>query len=306
MAAEPILVETRDGVTLVTLNRPDAGNACDAQIASKLGALWNKLDKDGETSVVVLTGAGFRHFCTGADMKGAVQTGDAGFDHWPDVPATFFKPVLCAVNGVVAGGGWHFLWQSDFAIASTNATFLEPHVSIGWVPLREMVGMAMRAPQGPIRRMAYMGVAERMDAERAFQLGIVTELVAPEALVERTLSVARTIAAQAPLAVRLQKEAFQRSFDLRYVLREVYDHMHEKRTRVDWESEDGREGPPGVRREAQAGLERGDSRSFGGVSSGAVFLIAPMTSEFLERCEYRHPIPSAFETLSAAASRRPR
>lgn len=243
MAEASIVVDNADGVTLITLNRPEAGNACDANLAAELSQLWVELDKDDETSVVVLTGAGPRHFCTGADLKGALGTASAGFEHWPDVPQNFFKPVICAVNGVVAGGGWHFLWQADFAIASHNATFLEPHVSVGWVPLREMLGLAMRAPQGPVRRMAYMGATERMDAERAYQIGIVTELVEPDALVEHTLSVARKIAEQAPLAVRLQKEAFQRSFDLRYALREVYDHMHEKRARVDWKSEDGREGP---------------------------------------------------------------
>ncbi len=243
MAGDPVLLEKSDGVAVVTLNRPDVGNACDEALATRLIAVWEELSADDETKVVVLTGAGSRHFCTGADMQGAVRTGNAGFDHWPDIPEAFFKPVICAVNGVVAGGGWHFMWQADFAIASENATFLEPHVSIGWVPLREMLGLAMRAPQGPVRRMAYMGVTERMDAERAYQLGIVTEIVASEALLEHTFGIARTIAEQAPLAVKLQKEAFQRSFDLRFVLREVYDHMHEKRTQVDWESEDGREGP---------------------------------------------------------------
>jgi len=243
MSADPILLEIDKGVALVTLNRPEAGNACNAALASELIGLWKRLASDDDVNVVVLTGAGGRHFCTGADVKGAAESGDAGFESWPDIPEDFYKPVLCAVNGVVAGGGWHFLWQSDFAIASPNATFLEPHVSIGWVPLREMWGLALRAPQGPIRRMAYMGVNERMDAERAYQLGIVTELVDPERLVDRALEIGETIARQAPLAVRLQKEAFQRAFDFRFTQPDLYDELHRKRIKVDWESEDGKEGP---------------------------------------------------------------
>src|SRR5690606_6713847 len=243
MGSQPVLCDIEEGVALVTLNRPEAGNASDAAMAHALIALWPELAKNDAVRVVVLTGAGIRHFCTGADMKLASEKGDTGFDAWGDVPENFFKPVICAVNGVVAGGGWHFMWQADFAIASETATFLEPHVSVGWVPLREMLGMALRAPQGPIRRMAYMGTAERMDAKRAYELGIVTEIVPAEQLVPRTLEIARIIARQAPLAIQTQKEAFQRAFDLRYAWRPLYDHMHEKRIQVDWQSEDGKEGP---------------------------------------------------------------
>ena len=252
MAYQPVLVEKEDGVALITLNRPEAGNASDAEMASELITLWKALDTDDEVRAVVLTGAGTRHFCTGADMKLASREGDTGFDAWGDIPEDFYKPVICAVNGVVAGGGWHFMWQADFAIASETATFLEPHVSVGWVPLREMLGMALRVPQGPIRRMAYMGTAERIDAERAYQLGIVTEIVPADMLVARTMEIAMTIARQAPLAVRATKETFQRAFDLRYAWRELYDHMHEKRIQVDWHSEDGKEGPLAFAEKRQA------------------------------------------------------
>ena len=240
---DTIILEVRDGAALITLNRPAAGNACNAELAARLIGVWDELERNDAVRAVVVTGAGNRHFCTGVDMKGASESSNAGFDRWPDIPETFLKPVICAINGVVAGGGWHLVWQSDFAISAPTATFLEPHVSVGWVPLREMLGLGMRAAQGPIRRMAYMGTAERMDAERAYQLGIVTEIVAADALVEHAMKIAATIARQAPLAVSLQKEAFQRAFDMRFTSREMYGHMHEKRVRVDWESEDGREGP---------------------------------------------------------------
>lgn len=243
MVYQPVLLDKKDGVALVTLNRPDAGNASDAEMAHELIALWPKLSEDEDVRAVVLTGAGTRHFCTGADMKLASDKGDTGFDAWGDIPEDFYKPVICAVNGVVAGGGWHFMWQADFAIAAENATFLEPHVSVGWVPLREMLGMALRVPQGPIRRMAYMGTAERMDAKRAYELGVVTEVVPIKELVDRAMEIATVIANQAPLAVQATKETFQRAFDLRYAWRPLYDHMHEKRIQVDWESEDGKEGP---------------------------------------------------------------
>jgi enoyl-CoA hydratase/carnithine racemase len=222
------VMERRGHTAVVTLNRPGAGNAVNGELRDALNNIWQAVEDDESLNVVVLTGAGNRHFCTGADMKWQAQLsrdeevvrrtgGHVGKTvRWPDVPNTMWKPVVLAINGVVAGGGWHFVWQTDFAISVDDATFLEPHVSVGWVPVREMMGLATRAPFGVVMRMALMGTGERLSAQRAYELGIVTELVPQDRLIQRALEIAEKIGEQAPLAVRATKEAMHRAYGLEW------------------------------------------------------------------------------------------
>ena len=252
--SDPVLL-TRDGATaVVTLNRPEFGNAMNGEMRDALNLIWADLEGDDEVRVVVLTGAGTKHFCTGADMKwqaelsrddAAVRNtkGNVGRTiQWPDLPDTLTKPVILAINGAVAGGGFHYVCQTDFAISADHATFLEPHVSVGWVPIREMLGLATRAPFAVVMRMALMGTSERMDARRAYDLGIVTELVPPERLLPRTLEIAGQIAKQAPLAVRAIKELMHRAYSLEFAKPEVLAHAELLRDMVH-RGPDAKEGP---------------------------------------------------------------
>lgn len=249
MINDTVLLEKREKIAIVTLNRPEAGNAHDGQMGEALDATWQHLKNDPETWVVILTAAGSRHFCTGADMRAAARAHEPGFKGrgptpWGDIPEDFWKPVFCALNGAVAGGGWHFVWQSDFAIAAEHATFLEPHVSVGWVPVREMMGLATRGvPLSAVLRMAFMGNAEKMTAQRAYELGIITEVVPAEQLMPRAIELAEVISRQAPLAVRAIKEIFHRAYDLRYIHKELYAYADLLRKGIDHGSEDGKEGP---------------------------------------------------------------
>lgn len=247
MINEAVLLEKRGAVAIVTLNRPDAGNAHDGRMGEALDATWAHLNSEDDIRAVILTGAGDRHFCTGADMRAASAAAKPGFKGrgvtpWGDIPENFWKPVLCAINGAVAGGGWHFVWQSDFSIAVENATFLEPHVSIGWVPVREMMGLANRAPLSVVLRMAFMGSAERMSAQRAYELGIVTEVVPADRLIPRAVEIAEIIAQQAPLAVRAIKEVLHRAYELRFAQRESFSYGDLIR-KIVHRSEDFKEGP---------------------------------------------------------------
>lgn len=253
-ATAPALLRREDGVAVVTLNRPEAGNAVNGEMRDALNEIWREVESDDDVRVIVLTGAGARHFCTGADMKWQAQLsrdaeavratmGNVGRTiQWPDIPRTMSKPVILAINGVVAGGGWHYVCQSDFAIAAEHAEFLEPHVSVGWVPVREMLGLATRAPFGEVMRMAMMGTAERMNAARAYQLGIVTELVPAERLLARTLEVAGAISKQAPLAVRAIKELMHRAYSLELAYPELLAHAELLRDVVH-RGPDAKEGP---------------------------------------------------------------
>lgn len=250
----PVLLDRQGAVAVVTLNRPDAGNAMNGEMRDALNDIWSEVDRDDGVRVIVLTGAGTKHFCTGADMKwqaelsrdeAAVRAtkGNVGRSiQWPDIPDTLVKPVILAINGAVAGGGFHYVCQTDFAICADHATFLEPHVSVGWVPIREMLGLATRAPFAVVMRMAMMGTAERMDAARAYELGIVTELVPAERLLVRTLEVAETIARQAPLAVRAIKEMMHRAYSLEHASPALLAHAELLRDVVH-RGPDSKEGP---------------------------------------------------------------
>jgi enoyl-CoA hydratase/carnithine racemase len=252
--SQAALLERHGHTALVTLNRPEAGNAVNGELRDALNEIWETIEYDDSLKAVVMTGAGERHFCTGADMKWQAQLsrdeaivrqtgGHLGKTvRWPDVPKTMWKPVFLAINGVVAGGGWHFVWQTDFAIAVEDATFLEPHVSVGWVPNREMMGLATRAPFGVVMRMALMGTSERLSALRAYELGIVTELLPREQLIPRALEIGDKIAEQAPLAMRAIKESMHRAYGLEWAHAEALAYANLLRDMID-RGPDAREGP---------------------------------------------------------------
>ena len=215
---EIVLVDRRsNGVVVVQLNRPDRLNALSAQLMLRLHEIWTELAADDTVRVVVLTGSG-RGFCSGADAgflsaarapRGVGLAGELDF-----LPGRILDvPVVVAVNGVCAGGGLHFVADADIVLAARSATFLDPHVSVGQVSGIEPVSLALRLPLPVIARMALVGAAERLDAQRAFDLGMVTELVDDEALLERAASVAGAIAAASPESVRLTRLALRRLGD---------------------------------------------------------------------------------------------
>lgn len=241
MAYKYIKYEKKGPIAYVTLNRPEVGNAHHMYMGEELTEVWNDANKDDKIRVAILTGAGDRHFCTGGDARGIAQ--GISPTPWGDIPEDFWKPAILAINGVCAGGGWHFVWQSDFAICSERATFLEPHVSIGWVPLREMMGLANRAPLSVVLRMAFMGNKERLDAQRAYQLGIVTEIVAHDKLMDRATEIALAICEQGPLAIAAIKETLHRAYELRFAQQQAFDYGNLLRETKTHHSQDYIEGP---------------------------------------------------------------
>lgn len=202
-------VEIRhDGpVGWLIFDRPDAGNAIDAQMFVDLEHAWSELDADDTVSVIVNTGNG-RAFQTGLDVVQLARDPEAlrassRQTKRAELRLTAWhcgvtKPVIAAVNGICAGGGLHFVADADIVIASSNAEFLDPHVSVGQVTAFETIGMLKKSPMESIARMAYLGRHERITADRARQLGILSEVVEPEQLRARAQDIAETIA-QHPL-----------------------------------------------------------------------------------------------------------
>jgi enoyl-CoA hydratase/carnithine racemase len=198
--------DVEDGVCLVRLDRPERLNALSAEMMADLDETWAGLARRADLRCVVLTGSG-RGFCSGADASFlSAERAPRGTGVWGElsfVPGhRIAVPIVVAVNGVCAGGGLHFVADADIVIAGESASFLDPHVSVGQVSGIEPASLALRLPLPVVSRMALLGTAERLSVERAYQLGLVTEVVADENLVTRAVEIAVQVAAASPAAVR--------------------------------------------------------------------------------------------------------
>jgi enoyl-CoA hydratase/carnithine racemase len=216
-AADPLVVRRDGPLAWLIFNRPGAGNAMDARMMAALPEAWAELDADDGVRVIVVTGAG-RAFQTGLDMvqlardPGALREmsrrtkrADLRLTGWH---CGVSKPIVTAVNGVCAGAGLHFVVDSDVVVAACRATFLDPHVSVGQASVFEAIGLARRAAFGPVARMALTGAHERVTAERALELGWVSQVVDPaERLPEVAGQLAMRIAGNDPAALAATKRA---------------------------------------------------------------------------------------------------
>jgi enoyl-CoA hydratase/carnithine racemase len=214
---ETLIVERRGAVGWLEFNRPDVGNAMNAAMLDELERAWRELDADPDVRVIVNTGRG-RAFQTGLDVVELAQSPDALREQsrrtrraelrltaWHN---SVWKPVIAAVNGTCAGGGLHFVADADVVIASSNATFLDPHVSIGQVTAYEAIALVRKSPMEPIMRMALAGRYERLSAARAYELGILSQVVdPPERLADEAMALAEKIAQNSPTAMRATKKA---------------------------------------------------------------------------------------------------
>jgi enoyl-CoA hydratase len=218
-----IKVERQGVVGWIINARPEARNAMIALMRDELGAAWLELDADPSVRVIVHTGDG-RDFQTGADVR-EVATDGQGMERYTDVASfdlhftgwhqNVGKPVIVAVNGICAGGGLHFVADADIVIAAADATFFDPHVTVGQVTAIEVIGLARKMPFEAVMRMALVGAAERMTAQRAFQLGMVSQVVdPPDQLRQEAQQLAEIIARNSPAALRATKKALWAALEL--------------------------------------------------------------------------------------------
>jgi enoyl-CoA hydratase/carnithine racemase len=210
---ETLLVETDGPVVTVTLNRPDRLNAISPVMLAELRAFWPMYDADPGLRVAVVTGSGERAFCSGADVSSVVdksrnRTSDfLRENRFTPLQAGLSKPTICAVNGVCAGGGLHFVADCDFTICSDTATFLDPHVSVGQVSAIETTVLSRRVPHGSVMRMMLLGRHERLTAVQAQAIGMVTEVVPAAKLRARAAELAGFVAAGSPAAIAASRKA---------------------------------------------------------------------------------------------------
>ncbi|MFI7166274.1 enoyl-CoA hydratase/isomerase family protein [Rhodococcus erythropolis] len=191
----------------MTLDRVERMNAISPDMLGELAQVWDQFEREGSLRVAVVTGAGRKAFCSGADVssvadKSRARTGVFERENsFTPLQAKVTKPTICAVNGVCAGGGLHFVADTDFTIAADSATFVDPHVSVGQVSAIETMVLARRIPHQAVMRMMLLGRAERLSAQRALELGMVTEVVPANRLRERALELAAVIASNSPDAI---------------------------------------------------------------------------------------------------------
>ncbi len=217
MKLEGVRYEVRDGLAEITLARPQRGNSLAPAMQAMFRAIWADVRENPDVRVAIIASSGERHFCTGFDVSEAEgEDSDEVFKdaplaeavHWSPHQNDVWKPVICAVNGLCVGGGLHFVVDSDIVIASENAAFMDSHVNVGMVGALENVGLARRLPLGSALRMTLMGRHYRMPARRAWELGLVDELVAtPADLLPAAREMAGVMMQNSPQAMALSKRA---------------------------------------------------------------------------------------------------
>ncbi|MGH7876934.1 MAG: enoyl-CoA hydratase/isomerase family protein [Candidatus Dormibacteraceae bacterium] len=200
-------------IALLTLNRPQVLNALNTDMAQTLGDHLDMIEARSDVRCVVLTGAGDRAFCSGADLR---ERGQMSTAEWLDQHQVLERamrslrrlraPIFSAVNGVALGGGCELAMQTDFILAAQNAQFGQPEVRRGITPgAGGTQNLPRRIPAGTALRMLLSG--DPIDADEALRLGLVTSIHAPHELLPSALELARRIGRNSPFAVRQVKQA---------------------------------------------------------------------------------------------------
>lgn len=217
MTYETILVETaRPHVLLVTMNRPEVGNAKNTRMGEEMLALWTGLIANIEkTRCIVLTGAGEKIFSAGGDLKARRGMTDAQWQHQHeifergrDALLDLPVPIIAAVNGHAYGGGTETVLACDFAYAVRGARFALTEVTIGILPGGGGTQLAPRA-MGERRAKEFIFTGAPISAEQALDWGILNRVVEPDELMPAVLATAERIAANAPLAIRQAKKSIR-------------------------------------------------------------------------------------------------
>jgi enoyl-CoA hydratase len=215
MEFKNLIIQREGNIRIVKINNPQSMNALNSEVLAELDQAFSEIEKDPETSAVILTGEG-RAFVAGADISQmSTMNAAQGKDFGVQGSKVFRKiellgkPVIAAINGFALGGGCELALSCDIRIASSKAKIGQPEVGLGITPgfsgtqrLPRIVG------EGRAKELIY--TAKAITADEAFRIGLVNRVVEPEQLMDEALALAKTIAKNAPIAVRLSKEAIGR------------------------------------------------------------------------------------------------
>lgn len=220
MTYETLLVEIRDGVATIMLNRPEARNALNRTLIQELGDALDALDGDAAARAIVLSGAGDRAFCAGADLKGMFREAPileareqyAGLARILDGIPRMRTPVIGQVHGYALAGGCGLAAACDVVVASEDAIFGLPEIKLGLLPLMVMAPILRAASPKRVFQLVLTGA--ELPAREAAAIGLVSQVV-PRAELEATVqAMARTIAGYSPAVVAIAKEAFYAALEL--------------------------------------------------------------------------------------------
>ncbi len=201
MELEHVIYEKSGHVATVMLNRPETGNALNARMYQELSDVWTDFKNDDEAWVAVLTGAGDKAFCVGRERgvwpdppaRPPLSERDEGFRVITAKHLTCWKPVVCAVNADCVGGALHFVADADIVICSETATFYDRHTEVGSTAVWEPLQLARKIPYEIAMRMMLLGDSERLDAKRAYEVGLVSQVVPQAQLVATAQDIAHKI-----------------------------------------------------------------------------------------------------------------
>lgn len=206
--SDPVRFDARrDGIAVITLNRPEQHNALSRDLREGLTAAWHRFEAEPKLRVAILTGAGDKAFCAGGDLKEMVETGmrapPPGFIPSLGDNLQVTKPTIAAVNGTAFGGGWLIAQGCDLCVASTTARFGVTEVKVGrgspWAaPLIHMI------PQRIFMELVLTG--KPITARRAYEIGLINRLAEPGDLMATALALAAEILEGAPLSVKAARE----------------------------------------------------------------------------------------------------
>ncbi|MBI3743879.1 MAG: enoyl-CoA hydratase/isomerase family protein [Chloroflexi bacterium] len=221
MAFETITYERRDGVGTMTLNRPEKLNTLNSVMRREIREVFASVNDDGAIRCLLITGAGDKAFCAGADQTerttgGAIPADEVKANHLNPNNSTakvmqdIKKPIVVAVNGVAAGGGLAVTLCADIAIASDRARFRCAHVALG-MGMMDALGWLLPRAVGHQRAFELYATNRIVEADEASRIGIVTRVVPHALLMTEAQSLAQTLADGPPLGLRVAKRALQRS-----------------------------------------------------------------------------------------------
>ena len=221
MPCSTIIYTEREHVATITLNRPEADNVINQQLAQELEEVCRRINQDDNVYVVVITGAGDRVFCGGSELEKSIQAGNtsAGREdvgaHYnvATAIASIDRPVIAAINGDALGQGLELALGCDIRLASHRAQFGFPQVALGLIP---MDGGTQRLPRivGKGKALELIFTAETISAEEALEIGLVSKVVTRENMASEVDALAQTMASKAPIALRYIKEAVNKGLDL--------------------------------------------------------------------------------------------
>lgn len=216
-----LLLDISDAIATVTLNRPEAMNSLDPDLLAQLNETFQRLNSDEAVRVIILTGAGERAFCTGADLKRMMPPKESYAEltfgkllpYYPFAGLDIDKPIICAANGFVLGGGMELALLSDIRIAASHAEFGQSEVRVGSIPA---AGGTQRLPRaiGRSDAMLMLLTGDRIDAQTALRMGLVSQVVPADELMKTARAIATRIASNAPLSVRAIKRLVQEGIEM--------------------------------------------------------------------------------------------